>query len=94
MAKGYWIAHVSVADEVRYEDYKKANALAFSKYGARFLVRGGRFESVEGQARDRHVVIEFDSYEQALACYDDPEYQRIKLLVSQAYERELSIIEG
>ncbi len=94
MAKGYWIAHVSVADEVRYEDYKKANALAFSKYGARFLVRGGRFESVEGQARDRHVVIEFDSYEQALACYNSPEYADAIEIRKRYSDGEVIIIEG
>ena len=94
MAKGYWIAHVSVSDEVRYKDYKKATALAFSKYGARFLVRGGRFESVEGQARDRHVVIEFDSYEQALACYNSPEYADAIKIRKRYSDGEVIIIEG
>jgi hypothetical protein len=37
--------------------------------------RAGRFEVVEGPARERHVVIAFESYEAALACYRCPEYQ-------------------
>ncbi len=41
MAKGYWIAHVDVTDAEGYKDYQAANAIAFRKFGARFLVRGG-----------------------------------------------------
>ncbi|MDE2577673.1 MAG: DUF1330 domain-containing protein [Hyphomicrobiales bacterium] len=74
MAKGYWIVHVDVSNPDAYGAYVKANAAAFSKYGARFLVRGGKFETVEGGARARNVVIEFDSFEKALACYRSPEY--------------------
>lgn len=74
MAKGYWIGRVDVTDPDAYKGYVAANAAAFSKYGARFLVRGGRYEAKEGVARSRNVVIEFDSYEKALACYQSPEY--------------------
>ena len=42
MAKGYWIAHVDVADPEGYKAYFAANAEPFAKYGARFLVRSGR----------------------------------------------------
>ena len=94
MAKGYWIAHVTVTDDERYEDYKKANAEPFAKYGARFLVRGGQFESMEGTARERHVIIEFDSYEQALACYNSPEYAAAAKLRKRYSEGEVIIIEG
>ncbi len=59
MAKGYWIAHVDVTDPEGYKDYQAANAVAFRKYGARFLVRGGGAEQPEGSVRSRHVVIEF-----------------------------------
>ena len=48
MAKGYWMARVDVADAERYKDYVAANAAAFAKYGARFLVRGGRFADYPG----------------------------------------------
>ena len=41
MTKGYWIGHISVTDPEMYEEYKSANAVAFSKYGGRFIVRGG-----------------------------------------------------
>ncbi|GGC92887.1 DUF1330 domain-containing protein [Chelatococcus reniformis] len=78
MAKGYWIGRVDVNDPEGYKAYVAANAEAFAKYGARFLVRGGAFAAVEGEARARNVVIEFPSHEAALACWHSPEYQRAK----------------
>ncbi len=94
MAKGYWIAHITVTDPENYPKYIAADAEPFAKYGARPIVRGGRYESPEGPARERHVVLEFDSYEQALACYRSPEYQAA-LKLRQAYaESELVIVEG
>jgi uncharacterized protein (DUF1330 family) len=74
MPKGYWIAHVDVSDPVGYEEYKTANAIAFKKYGGRFLVRAGTSQEPEGKLRARHVVIEFKDYATALACYNSPEY--------------------
>jgi uncharacterized protein (DUF1330 family) len=59
MAKGYWIASVDVTDPEGYKEYVAANAVAFRKYGAKFLVRGGRFEVPEGSARSRNIVLEF-----------------------------------
>lgn len=94
MAKGYWLAHGLVHDPVAYEAYRQANAEAFTKYGARFLVRGGQQTVVEGTAKPRAVVIEFDSYEQALACYHSPEYQRAKALRDPVSEVDLAIVEG
>ena len=70
MAKGYWIARVDVADPEAYEAYRRANAIPFAKYGARFLVRAGSGELKEGALRSRHVVIEFRDYATALACYE------------------------
>ena len=53
-----------------------ANAAPLAKFGARFLVRGGKTECVGGAMRARNVVIEFESYEKALACWNSPEYRR------------------
>jgi len=61
MAKGYWIARVDVADADAYKRYVAANAAPLAAYGARFLVRAGRFETPEGTSRTRNVVIEFPS---------------------------------
>lgn len=94
MPKGYWVARVDVADEEAYKKYIAANAEAFAKFGARFIVRAGRHEAVEGSARSRNVVIEFPSYEQALACYRSPEYERAMELRKGASTADLVIIEG
>ena len=94
MAKGYWMVHVTVTDAENYPSYIAANAAAFEKYGARFLVRGGAFEGPEGRARERHVVIEFDSFETARACYHSPEYQAAAKLRQACGETDLVIVEG
>ncbi len=75
MAKGYWIGRVDVNNEEGYKAYAAANAAIFKKYGAKYVIRGGKFECVEGQARSRNVVIEFPDYAAAMACYRSPEYQ-------------------
>jgi uncharacterized protein (DUF1330 family) len=94
MTKGYWIARVDVADAEKYKAYIAANAEPFRKYGARFLVRAGRFENPEGASRTRNVVIEFPSYQAALDCWKSPEYQdAIKLRVPVS-TIDLVIIEG
>lgn len=94
MAKGYWIGHVDVSDADVYKDYVAANAEAFGKFGGRFLVRAGACEVVEGASRSRHVVIEFDSYEQAHACYQSPEYQKAKSIRDDVSLADLVIVEG
>ena len=74
----YWIGHVTISDPTAYEAYRQANAVAFTKYGARFLVRGGAQEVVEGSIRPRTVVIEFPDLKAAQDCYHSPEYQAAK----------------
>jgi uncharacterized protein (DUF1330 family) len=94
MAKGYWIVRVDVSDPEGYKAYVAADAEPFRKYGARFLVRGGRCEAVEGQSRSRNVVIEFQDYATALACYRSPEYTAAKALRQKASTGEIIVIEG
>jgi uncharacterized protein (DUF1330 family) len=93
--KGYWIAHVTVTNPERYKDYVAANALALQKFNGRFLVRGGMAEVAEGHpAQRRHVVIEFESYAAAKACFDSPEYQAAARIRREASDAELIIVEG
>jgi uncharacterized protein (DUF1330 family) len=94
MAKGYWIAHVDVTDPDGYQAYVTANAEAFRKFGARFVVRGGRFEAPEGSPRARNVVLEFADYATAVACYHSPEYRAAKALRDGKSIADLLIIEG
>ena len=94
MARGYWIARIDVADAEAYKAYVAANAVPFAQYGARFLVRGGASESVEGTARSRNVVIEFKDHATALACYRSPEYQAALALRKPHAVSDLVIVEG
>ncbi|MGB1388857.1 MAG: DUF1330 domain-containing protein [Paracoccaceae bacterium] len=94
MAKGYWVAHVDVDDPQVYEKYKEANAIAFAEYGARFMVRGGKQEIREGQMRARTVVIEFPSYEAAVACYESDAYQHAISIRAPVSTGDMAIIEG
>ena len=94
MAKGYWIGRVDVKNEEAYKPYAAANPAIFKKYGGRFLVRGGKFDVAEGNARARNVVIEFPDYAAAVACYRSPEYQEnIKVRLPHS-TIELIVIEG
>jgi uncharacterized protein (DUF1330 family) len=83
-----------VTDPENYPKYIAADAAAFEKFDARFLVRGGRYEAMEGPARERHVVIEFESYDQALACYRSEAYQAAAKLRRAYAQSELLIVEG
>ena len=94
MAKGYWIVRVDVSDPEAYKTYVAANAAAFAKYGARFLVRAGKYETVEGASRARNVVIEFKDYDTALACYRSSEYQKALALRQPAATSDIIVIEG
>jgi uncharacterized protein (DUF1330 family) len=92
--KGYWIGRVDVSNPDAYQNYLKANAVPFAKFGARFLVRGGEYRVAEGEARARNVVIEFPSYEAALACWDSPEYKAAKAERDGHAVADIIIIEG
>ncbi|MQY42913.1 DUF1330 domain-containing protein [Epibacterium sp. SM1969] len=94
MPKGYWVAHVDVDDTERYKSYIDANAAPFAEYGARFLVRGGPKEVREGSLRSRTVVIEFNDYDTAKACYDSLSYQEAKALRDPVSTGDMEIIEG
>jgi uncharacterized protein (DUF1330 family) len=74
--KAYWIAHIDVNDAEGYKAYQADVATPFGRFGGRYLIRGGRCEVMEGRMPARAVVVEFPSYEAALACYRSPEYQR------------------
>ena len=55
MSKGYWIVRVDITDPEAYKAYVAANAAAFRKFGAQFLVRAGKYETVEGGSRARNA---------------------------------------
>ncbi len=94
MAKGYWIVRVSVRNADRYPQYLAAAKPAFAKFGARFLVRGGQCDTKEGSSRDRNVVVEFEDYRTAQACYRSPEYETAKAIRNANADADFVIVEG
>jgi uncharacterized protein (DUF1330 family) len=94
MPKAYWVAQATVSDVDAYDAYRAANAEAFAKYGARFIVRGGDQTLMEGEARPRTVVIEFKDLATAKACYASPEYQRALAIRTPISQANLVIVEG
>jgi uncharacterized protein (DUF1330 family) len=94
MAKGYWIVNNIVHDVEIYEQYKEANAAAFAKFDAKFVVRGGQQQLREGQSHPRTVVLEFPSYEIAVACYESAEYQKALEIREAISDGNLVIVEG
>ena len=94
MAKGYWIARVTVNDQAAYDEYRKLNRAPLAKFGGRFLVRDGRSKRIFGMARPHNVVLEFPSYEAALACFRSPEYQTASKHLTRGCDVDLIIIEG
>ena len=94
MPKGYWIAHAEIEDLDEYKKYQEANAYAFKKYGAKFLVRGGVQEIREGSSKSRTVVLEFESLIAAMECYETSEYQDAKKLRLSISNADLVIVSG
>ena len=89
---GYWVVKVRVTDPDAYGEYAKRAAVAVANHGGKFIVRGQPAVTKEGEDYPRNVVTEFSSYEQALACYDSPEYQEALTFAEGASERILSIV--
>ena len=94
MPKGYWIGQVDVENAERYPDYVSTARPAFERYNAKFLARGGQTHQLEGSGRGRNVVIEFASVQDALDCYNSPEYQAAKAKREGAGFARFMMVEG
>jgi uncharacterized protein (DUF1330 family) len=94
MPKAYWIAHVTVSNPDQYKHYAEMAPVAFKKYGATILARGGAFQQMEGEGRPRNVVIEFPSLQAAIDCYNSEEYQSAKARRKDAGIAEIVLVEG
>ena len=91
----YVIVQVDVKDPVRYEDYKAMVPPSIAKFGGRFLVRGGKTHTMEGDwSPKRFVMVEFPSVEQAKAWWASPEYRAARDLRQATSDSQLIIAEG
>lgn len=91
----YLIAEIDLTDPVAYEEYRKQVPGVIAKYGGRYVVRGGKVESLEGGwSPKRLAVVEFASMEQALKFYRSAEYAPLIKLRQKASKGKLVIVEG
>jgi uncharacterized protein (DUF1330 family) len=97
MKKAYWIARSRIIDPVAYGEYARLAGEAGAKlFGeARILARGGDFRTIEGPATfQRHVLIEFPTFDAALGFHASPEYRKAASIRVAAGINELVIVEG
>jgi uncharacterized protein (DUF1330 family) len=92
----YWLARAKIHDPVEYKKYTDLVPAILKKYGGKVLARGGAYEIMEGPHHfERHIVIEFPSMEQAVACHRSAEYQAAaEFRRNGAGEVEQVIVEG
>jgi uncharacterized protein (DUF1330 family) len=95
MAKGFWIVHIKVTDPVTYRRYADVAPAIVKQLGGHYVVDAGRAETAEGDASlDRHVVVEFPSYEAALTAFQSEAYQSIIHLSHSSAECLFTMAEG
>lgn len=95
MAKGYWIsAYRSISNPDALAEYAKLAGPAIAESGGRFLARGGRIEAHEAGRNERTVVVEFDSYEAAVAAHESAGYKAALEKLAGGAERDFRIVEG
>ena len=92
----YWVARVKNNEPVEYKKDTDLVQEILKKFGGKVLARGGRFEILEGPEKfERHVVVEFPSLEDAIACHGSAEYQAArKFRLNGVGDNELVIVDG
>ena len=92
---GYWVVTASeIVDEEAFAEYRKHWGAIAEKYNAKMLASLDAHRNVEGVPADRVTLVEFPSYEAALAAYNDPAYQKSVPFVQKAGDRNLFIVKG
>jgi uncharacterized protein (DUF1330 family) len=95
MSKAYWVStYRAVNDTDKVAAYAKLAGPALAAAGARFLARGEPSAIYELGLKQRTVLIEFDSVEQAAAAHDSPAYQAALAALGDGADRDIRIIEG
>ncbi|MBP0590833.1 DUF1330 domain-containing protein [Paraburkholderia sp. LEh10] len=95
MAKGYWVAaYRAIHDASKLAAYGALAGPAVKALGGKFLVRGGEVVAFEAGLKERTVVVEFPSYEQALAAYESEAYQKVLAVLGDGAERDARVVAG
>jgi uncharacterized protein (DUF1330 family) len=95
MPKGYWVSvYRVISDRERLAAYNTLARAAVEAGGGRVLSRDGHVDAREAGVPLRVVLIEFDSFDQAVATYESEAYQKALVTLSDAVERDFRIVEG
>ena len=95
MPKGIWIAvYEKIENMVTLKKYAVKATAAISKYSGKFIVRGGKNITLEGNQSPRTVIVEFPTFSDAEKCYNSDEYQEALSILKGFVKRNLQIIEG
>jgi uncharacterized protein (DUF1330 family) len=91
----YLISQIDVHDPKGYEEYRKLVGASLTKYGGKFIVRGGRIDVLEGSWNPKRVVIcEFDSLERARQWYESAEYRPAMVIRQKTSQANIIVVEG
>ncbi|MGV9215043.1 DUF1330 domain-containing protein [Micromonospora sp. RB23] len=95
MPKGYWVsAYCTISDPEKLATYNELAGPAVRAAGGRTLVRGGRIVAHDAGIAERTVLVEFDSFEEAVAAHESAAYQEALAALSDGVERDFRIVEG
>ena len=93
--KGYVVCvYKNISNEGKLKEYAVKARAAVENFQGKFLIRGGRARSNEGDKSPRTVVIEFSSYDQANTFYQSKEYQEAHAILQGHADRQFQIVEG
>ena len=91
----YVIADIEVTDPEGFEEYKKLAGSAVEQHGGKYIARGGRIETLEGDwAPTRLSLLQFDSIEQAQRWWTSLEYEKAKAVRRKTANARLIVVEG
>ena len=91
----YVIGEIEVMDQSAYDEYRKQVGATVAKYGGRFIVRGGKAETLEGGWSPKRIVaVEFASVEQAHKWYRSSEYAPLIKLRQRGSKGKIILVEG
>ena len=95
MPKGYWITtYRSISDPAKLAAYAQLAPPAVQPFGGRYLARGTAAMAYESGLKERIVISEFPSVEQANAAYTSPGYQKALAALGDGAVRDVRIVEG
>jgi uncharacterized protein (DUF1330 family) len=95
MPKGYWVSvYRTISDPEKLAAYNELARLAVQAAGGRTIIRGGRVVAHDAGIAERTILVEFDSFEQAVAARESTAYQEALVALADGVERDFRIVEG